>query len=111
MRITRFDRLFDVYTYTTSLSVDGLETKTYTKSIADLAGDLQPIGGNYNPAYYGLNTVAANAKRFFIDRDVSIDFGQIVRDKIDGETYIVKGLRPWYSHQELILEPHEVTLP
>jgi hypothetical protein len=88
-----------------------MEQRTYVKSITDMQGDIQPTGSKFDPAQYGINATPANARKLFIDSGLAVSIGLVIRDKIDGAMYMVKGLSTWYSHQELILEPYEVTLP
>jgi hypothetical protein len=111
MRITKFDRLFDAYTYTTALTADGMEQRAYVKAISSMAGDLQPIGGKFNPAEYGIDSIPSNVKRLFFDSNVALALGQIVKDQASGVAYMVKGLAAWYTHQEAVLEPYDVVLP
>jgi hypothetical protein len=111
MRISKFDRLFDAYTYTMSLTADGMEQRAYVKQLSGISGDLQPVGAKFNPAEYGINATQADARRLFFDSTVALALGQIVKDQASGVAYMVKGLSAWYTHQEAVLEPYDVVLP
>jgi hypothetical protein len=82
--------------------------KTLTKTGTAVKMDLQPIGSKLTLESYGLDKVAADSKRAFCDAG-ALALGQIVYTGI--RTYMVKGLRDWYSHSEAIIEPFQVTLP
>jgi hypothetical protein len=106
-RIYSNDVPADVYLITETPDSSGFMVKTLVK-IYTVDLDLQPTGGKADFTAYGLEKVTSGAMRAFCDSDV-LSMGNAV--SVNGQTYLVKGLRDWYSHQEAILEPFTVDLP
>jgi len=111
MRISKNDRLFNVYSAASTPNAEGYQTVIYTKAIDSMGGDLQPIGSKIDPAMYGINSNPADVKQLFFNTDNMVSLGYFIDDLTDGVTYLVKGLHVWYSHKEAILEPIEVIIP
>ena len=108
MRIHKNDVLVDVYNLTDTPNAEGFMTRTVTKLLSDYEADIQPIGGNINFQSYGIDAVASNSRIMFYDDPILLR-GQIILS--GGVTYMIKGIKDWYTHSEAIIEPYEVTLP
>lgn len=108
MRISKHDVPVDAYTVAETPNAEGYPVKTLTKTVSAQGMDLQPIGNKVDLRPYGLEKVTAGAMRAFYDLPV-LSIGMVVYAK--GQTFMVKGVRDWYSHSEAILEPFKVVLP
>lgn len=104
------DKPFNIYELGTSLTPEGYPTETTTLTRTDMPADMHPIGSRINFEAYGIDTVPAEAVRLFADSDEPIHTGSIIRDNTSLKTYIVKGLRLWYTHTEAIMEPMRVVV-
>jgi len=111
MRISKHDRLFDVYQQGNSLDAEGYPVIALTRTRAGLPSDFQPIGGRVKFEMYGLDSVSAEARRMFFDQGEAVYIGDIVQDLETLKTYMVKGLHEWYDHSEAIVEPYKVAIP
>jgi len=109
MRIKRNDITTNVYQYTATPSADGQMVSIYTIRYSGLPADLQPTGSKFDPALYGINSTPSDVRKMFYDHGFNIANGDVVLAA--GVTYMVKGIRSWYSHNEAVLEPYEVNLP
>jgi hypothetical protein len=109
MRIKKNDVPITVYRFTQSTNADGLVTSSYTVKFSSKYADLQPVGGKFDPALYGINSTPSNVRKMFFDNDIDVLEGEIIASS--SNNYMVKNVKTWYSHQEAILEPYEVTIP
>jgi hypothetical protein len=110
MRISKHDRLFDVYQQAQVMDAEGYPVMTLTRTREGLPSDLQPIGGRVKFEMYGLDTVSAEARRMFFDQEEPVYIGDIVQDTETLKTYMVKGLHAWYDHTEAIIEPYRIAI-
>lgn len=110
MRNESNDRPFNVYELGTTLSAEGYPTETTTLTRTGMPADMQPIGSRINFEAYGIDKVPAEAQRLFCDAGEPVNIGSIILDNTSLKTYIVKGLRIWYTHTEAIMEPMRVVL-
>jgi len=109
MRIKKNDVPIEIYTITKAINAEGFVTETYSVPLSETA-DIQPTGGKFVQADYGINSNPSMVKLMFCDLDTSVQIGQVVQDVVTGINYMIKGLHVWYSHKECILEPYEVTI-
>jgi hypothetical protein len=110
MRNESNDRPFNIYELGPGLTPEGYSTEIATLTRTDMPADMQPVGGKVNFEAYGIDKVAAEAQRLFCDAGEPVNIGSIVRDNTSLKTYIVKGLRLWYTHTEAIMEPMRVVV-
>lgn len=108
MRIAKHDVPVDVYEVTETPNSEGFMVKTLNKIIDAQGMDLQPLGGKVDIRAYGLESVTSGALRAFYDYPILM-IGMVVSN--GGKTYMVKGIKDWYSHSEAIFEPFEVVIP
>ena len=113
MRISKHDVPVDAYTVAETPNAEGYPVKTLTKTVSAQGMDLQPIGNKVDLRPYGLEKVTAGAIGGFYET-FTLWIGMVINPLVGnfaGTTYMVKGLKPWYSHSEAILEPFKAVLP
>ncbi len=109
MRIKKNDIPVSIYQYTAAPAADGLVVSTYTIRYSGIGADVQPAGSKFDPALYGINSTPSNVREMYYDSNISMVPGDVVLALT--HTYMVKGVRTWYDHQEAVLEPYDVVLP
>jgi hypothetical protein len=111
MRITRNDKLINVYSVNSTITAEGYKTESYVAVYSGIGVDIQPVSGKIDVTLYGIDKNPAMAKNMFFDSDKTIRIGDLVKVVSTGEVYMVKSLNEWYSHKEAILDLREVTVP
>lgn len=96
------DKTVEIQSYTSSISAEGREAKTYIK-LKDIAANIQPT--TLSPAQikeYGADDTG-KAKIMFYDNDNAIL--ELYRVKDGSDYYIIKCINKWPNHYEATLLP------
>lgn len=88
---------------TATTGTEGERTYAFAK-LKDIVADVQPASLSPNQlAAWGLTDLSANLKTMYYDKDASIVMTQ--RAIVEGETYEIRGVNRWPTHDEAILSP------
>lgn len=88
---------------TATTGTEGERTYTYA-TLKSITADVQPASLSSNQlAAWGLTDMASNLKTMYYDKDAAILMS--MRAVVEGETYEIRGINRWPTHDEAILSP------
>lgn len=88
---------------TAVVGTEGERTYTYA-TLKTIMADVQPASLSPTQlAAFGLTDLQANLKTMYYNRDTTILLQ--MRAVVDGETYEIRGVNRWPTHDEAILTP------
>ncbi len=109
MRIKRNDVSATIYTKTTVEATDGYESTTTWVAGTTISLDAQPLGAPDRARLAEFGPDVSNP----LSRIGYCDKGALAQNaylKIGSQAYQVRGLSPWYSHDEVFLAPYQGTI-